>query len=386
MKYFIPTYEQCRLICDANDNFTFYETKHNIDGYNISIFNYRLAIPPLFFNPIKDNTHITAHELRGLTFVFNNDGSLFNYYLLMDKFFNLNQSSCSAYSVVKDKKIKEIAYKEDGSILSFIKLPNGKIVAKTKASFEAEQALKAQTIFEENNSINKLVSWCLNQNIVPIFEYVSPTNRIVLKYNKTDLVLTKLRNNLTGEYISIKDIPSELIEGVTIVKTFKDLTLNDLIEKCETEIGYEGFVVQFEDNQMIKLKLFDYIALHNLHTEDLYREDSIIYLIINEQIDDVMSQLEDGDERKDMVNDIIDVVNHHLKRVAHEVNELLKKYNGDRKSFAIENKQNEFFFYAAKVLNGNELATLIKDKVLKDTYFLNEARNWLKNEKQFIIK
>ena len=48
MNYFIPTYEQCRLICDANDNFTFYETKHVIDGFDVSIFNYRLAIPKNF--------------------------------------------------------------------------------------------------------------------------------------------------------------------------------------------------------------------------------------------------------------------------------------------------------------------------------------------------
>lgn len=383
MRYFIPTYEQCRLICDANDNFTFYETKHVIDGYNVSIFNYRLAMPPLFYNPTS-NPEILAHELRGLTFVFNSNGTLYNRFLLLDKFFNLNQSDCSAYSIVKNKKIKEITFKEDGSILSFVKLPNNKIVAKTKASFEAEQALKAQALFDERSSISKLVSWCLDNNIVPIFEYVSPTNRIVLKYAKTDLILTKLRNNLTGEYISIDTLPSEIIDGVTIVKSFSDLTLDNLIEKCETDIGYEGFVVQFEDGQMIKLKLFDYIALHNLHTEDLHREDSIIYLVINEQIDDILCQLEDGDERKTMVLEIIDVVNHHLKRVAHEVNDLLKNYTGDRKSFAITYKQHPFFFYAAKVLNGNDLVTLIKDKVLKDTYFLGEARNWIQTEKQFI--
>ena len=46
--YFLPTYEQCRQICDANDNFIFFECKHIVDGYNISIFNYRLAMPDDF--------------------------------------------------------------------------------------------------------------------------------------------------------------------------------------------------------------------------------------------------------------------------------------------------------------------------------------------------
>ena len=105
MKYFIPTYAQCREICDANDNFTFFETKHVIDGYKISIFSYRLAMPTLFTNPIPGRADIMAHEMRGITFVWNLDGSLFSHFLLMDKFFNLNQSECSAYSLLKDEKI-----------------------------------------------------------------------------------------------------------------------------------------------------------------------------------------------------------------------------------------------------------------------------------------
>jgi len=386
MKYFIPTYEQCREICVANDNFIFYETKHVIDGYNISIFNYRLAMPPLFYTPVPGRTDLLAHEMRGITFVWNKDGSLFSHFLLMDKFFNLNQSTCSAYNLVKDKKIKEIAYKEDGSILSFIKLPNGKIVAKTKASFDADQAVRAQSIFDTNQSINKLVTYCLNNDIVPIFEYVSPTNRVVLKYNKTDLVLTKLRNNLTGKYLSVNDIPSEVIDGVTLVKTFDGFTLDDLIEKCETEIGYEGFVVTFEDGQMIKLKLFDYIALHNLHTEDLHREDAIIYLVIEEQIDDILGQLEDGDERKNMVLEIIDLVNHHINRRFVETNALLSLFTGDKKEFAVKYRTDPSFAFAMRVVNQNsDLVAVIKDRVLKDTFLLGEARKWIENEKQFII-
>lgn len=41
--YYLPTYEECREMCDNNDNLIFYESKHVLDGYNISIFNYRLA-------------------------------------------------------------------------------------------------------------------------------------------------------------------------------------------------------------------------------------------------------------------------------------------------------------------------------------------------------
>lgn len=382
MKYFIPTYEQCREICDANDNFTFYETKHVIDGYNISIFNYRLAMPFIFTNPVPGRNDIQAHEMRGITFVWNKDGSLYSHFLLMDKFFNLNQSDCSCYALMKQEKIKNITYKEDGSILTFIKLPNGKIVAKTKASFEADQALRAQQFYEENIGVKNLVGYCLNNNIVPIFEFVGPTNRVVLKYAQTNLVLIKLRNNLTGEYIDVSTLPLSIVEGVSLVKTFEGLTLDDLIKKCESDTGYEGFVVTFESGKMIKLKLQEYCNLHNLHTEDLHREDSIIYLIINEQIDDILCQLDEGDERRTMVLKLIDLVNHYVNRKFHEITELLTYYTGDKKIFALTYRTHENFAYAMGVVNRNaDIITMIKDRLLKDTYFLFNARKWVETEK-----
>ena len=382
MKYFIPTYQQCRLICDANDNFTFYETKHVVDGFNISIFNYRLAMPTIFSEPIAGNKDITAHELRGLTFVFNTDGSLYSHYLLMDKFFNLNQSECSTYALMKNETIKEITYKEDGSILSFIKLPNGRIIAKTKASFEAHQAERAQQFHDENEAIKVLVKWCLDNNIVPIFEFVSPSNRVVLEYTKTDLVLIKLRSNLTGEYIDINSLPSDIKSGVSLVQTFDGLTLDELIGKCETDKGYEGFVVTFSSGKMIKLKLKDYCELHNLHTEQLHREDSIIYLIINEQIDDIICQLSETDERRFMIYDIIDLVNNHTNRLHSSITELLKSYNGDKKDFYLTNKNHPAIYYAmAHINHGHDIFTLIKDKAIRDTYYLGNARKWLQNEK-----
>jgi hypothetical protein len=133
---------------------------------------------------------------------------------------------------------------------------------------------------------------------------------------------------------------------------------------------------------MIKLKLKDYCELHNLHTEQLHREDSIIYLIINEQIDDILCQLSDGDERKDMIYDIIDLVNNHIHRMHHAITELIKSYNGVKKDFYLLNKNNPVIYYAMAHLNrGKDIYTLIKDKALKDTYFLGEARAWLQNEK-----
>jgi RNA ligase len=123
--FFIPSYEFCKDICEKTNNDVFYESKFIIDGYDISIFNYRIAT-------YQDFLEYQAFELRGLTFVFNKDGSFFKRFLLMEKFFNLNENESTSIDLVKNKKIKSVFFKEDGSIINFIQLPNGRILAKSK--------------------------------------------------------------------------------------------------------------------------------------------------------------------------------------------------------------------------------------------------------------
>jgi hypothetical protein len=135
---FLPTYQQALEMVYSKGELVFYETKLVLEGYNISIFNYRLTQYNDFIEPVEGKNY-NAFELRGLTFVFNKDGSLFKRYLLMNKFFNINQVTQSLYNNVKNKKIKSIYNKEDGSLISFIKLPNNNIVAKTKMGFKQFQ-------------------------------------------------------------------------------------------------------------------------------------------------------------------------------------------------------------------------------------------------------
>jgi len=89
----LPTYEESILLTNYPDS-PFYESKSIVEGYNVSVFNYRLSNWSDFNKP-------NAKELRGLTFVFNKDGSVYNRYVLLEKFFNLNQVPDTMYSIVK---------------------------------------------------------------------------------------------------------------------------------------------------------------------------------------------------------------------------------------------------------------------------------------------
>lgn len=373
-EYYIPTYEEARLICDNNDNFIFYESKHNVDGYDISIFNYRLAFYSHFTNPVPNNPEITAHEMRGLTFVFNSDGTIYNRFLLLDKFFNVDQTPCSMYSVLKGYKIKNIYNKEDGSVASFIRLPNGRVIGRSKAAFSSDQAIEIQKIYDEDTNIQRFVNWCLDNEIIPIFEFVSPKNRIVLPYANTKLILLRLRDNKTGEYLDIDDYSSHY-DGISVVESDSGKTLEDLIDLKKVTQDKEGWIVQFENGKMAKIKTDWYLERHRLYTDELNRENSLIKLIIDGTIDDIFPQI--SEDKKQEIESIIDKVNGYILDTSKKVDELLKEYDGSRKDFAIKNNKHPLFSIAMGVINGKDKLEMIKGRILSDTKDLMMARKWL---------
>jgi len=368
----IPTYEQAVELCSGEEA-PFYESKMVVDGFNISVFNYRLAQYKDFAYPIPDKPELKGYEMRGLTFVFNEDGSLFNRYVLLEKFFNLNQVPESLYSVVKNYKIKFINNKEDGSIASFIKLPNGKIIGKSKMGFDNDQADGINRVYKTNKDIKSLVDWALNNNIVPIFEYVAPNNRIVLRYPSEELILLRLRDNVTGKHIDIRDHLDKV--GSIRVAPFEDeiKDLDHLIELNATQVDKEGSIVTCEDEHgrdfFFKLKTPWYCERHGLLTEDLYREHIIIGYILDDKIDDILGQVpEDEKEAHERINKIITIVK---KAISDKVSEIEKAYEQfvksgiSKKDYAInQRKGNPNFGFVMNMVKADDLKKMSKEEIL----------------------
>jgi T4 RnlA family RNA ligase len=378
--YHLPSYEDCRAICDANDNFLFYESKSVIDNFNISIFNYRLSQYNDFVNPVKSNKRLKAFELRGLTFIFNKDGSLYKRYLLLDKFFNLEQTPCSMYSVVKDYKIKNIYNKEDGSIASFIRLPNGKVLGKSKTSFQSDQAIEIQKIYDKDPNIKQFVDFCMDKDIDPIFEFVSPQNRIVVPYANTELILLRMRDNKSGEYLDINNYTDKL-DGISVAVSETGKTLDELIELRNVIDNKEGWIIQFENGKMVKLKTQWYVDRHRLFTEDLNRENTLIALILDETIDDVLAQISEP-VKKVEIEKTIEIVNKEVAKMVHQVEELMKNYKGDRKEFALKYRKDSMFPLAMGVINGKDIVDVVKQRLKIDTKNLMQAREWMNKAKE----
>ncbi len=382
----LPSYEEAVELCTKLDS-AFYETKTNVDGYPISVFNYRLAQYKDFSNPIPEKPELKGYEMRGLTFVFNKDGSLFNRYVLLEKFFNLNQVPESLYSVVKNYKIKFINNKEDGSIASFIKLPNGKIVGKSKMGFDNDQADGINNIYKTNKDVKSFVDWALNSDIVPIFEYCAPQNRIVLRYTGEELILLRLRDNLTGKHIDIREHLDKI--GSIRIAPFEDeiKDLDNLIELTATQVDKEGSIVTCEDefgrDFFFKIKTPWYMSLHGLLTSDIYNEHIIISSILDDKIDDILGQIpEEEVETHQRINKIIEVVKKSISDKIHDLDlsyQVFVDMGEDRKEYALKYRGKEpNFGYVMAMAKGIDSYDLAKDWVRDNTKRLMIAREWLK--------
>lgn len=371
--YSIPSYEEAVEICLKPDA-AFYETKTEVDGFPVSIFNYRLAQWNDFNLPLENKPEVKAFEMRGLTFVFNKDGSLHKRFVLLEKFFNLNQVSQTLYTVVKNYKIKFISNKEDGSIASFIQLPNGKIVGRSKMGFDNEQANGINRVYKSNKDIKSFVDWCLSNDIIAVFEYVAPHNRIVLRYLEEDLILLRLRDNKTGKHIDIRD-HLDKISSINIAPFEDDIRdLDHLIELTATQVDKEGSIVTCEDefgkDFFFKIKCPWYMERHGLLTNDIYREHIIIGYILDDKIDDILGQIpEDEREAHQRIQKIILIVKMEINKL---VSQMTSAYNdfvksgSDKKDYALNHRVgNSLFHFVMSMDKCDKLKSLSKEDILE---------------------
>ena len=377
-KYNLPTYEECLEVCNKTGDMKFYKKELFYDKYKIVIFNYR-------FVDLNDFINNDALEYRGLTFVFNEDGTLYNRFLKLRKFFNLNENDSTHHINLLNKKIKSIHNKEDGSLITFIKLPNETVLATTKMTFENDQSKVAQLRYENNvENIKPLIDYCLNNEIIPIFELTGPLNRLVLKYNETKLILLRLRCNKTGELLDFNVLPDNLINNISIATNENYNSLEEMVSLSETIEDKEGWVIVLENGLMLKIKTRWYYNLHRLLSDDIHRENTIIEIILDEKLDDIYSKLDEKDsEIKENIelikNKVYSFIEEKKKIVDNKINEFKNIYNSDKKSFVLNNINDEDFHLFIKVINGTDYYKVIETFIRKSTYRLEDARKFLNN-------
>ena len=372
----LPNREKC--FNHVQESEAFQCTKTEVNGFKVEIYNYLFASYKDFFPLNGDNWT----ELRGLTFVYNPETKEWERHLLLTKFFNLGETEGCLLEDVKDKKISRIQNKFDGSLISFVRFPNGSVRAKSKMSFESDQAKMAQEIYDNSPNLQNAVDFAYKSNHTLIFELISPFNQIVLNYEETDLILLQIRD-WNGEYLNKNKFYSNVFD-INIAKNLPLKSFNQLIKSKQSLTNKEGWVVILEDGQMLKVKTDWYCEMHSLIGYDALRENILIQSILNETVDDVIAQLKPG-QKRDFIIETQHKVNHKFNNYLHIFlylrNLYFKNYSNDRKLFALKYKNEEIFPLVMSSLNAENVEEkakeLIKNFILKKTFKLYKAKEFL---------
>ena len=255
------------------------------DSY--TVINYVVSMSDTFeMSGPNDLTGAIRRECRGL--IFDKAGVLIS--RPFHKFFNVNEREETQMNVIDLGQSHVIMEKMDGSMIRPL-VVNGCLRLATKMGV-TEVAMAAEVYLASRKDSGEIMNWmerCVKIGLTPIFEFIAPTNQIVISYSKSDLVLLAIRHNETGNYlVEQNSTPS----GLTRVPVYGSVegNLADYVARQRAAEGREGDIIRFADGHMLKIKNDWYVRIHK--TVDKIRFDRhIVELILNEEIDDAIPML-----------------------------------------------------------------------------------------------
>lgn len=324
-----------------------------------TVVNYVVAMADTFDMAGPDDLGAAIRrECRGL--IFGLDGKIMS--RPYHKFFNVNEREETQVHMIDMTKPHVIMEKMDGSMIRPLRM-NGMIRLATKMGV-TDIAIESERLLDANQY--DWLEYMMDDGLTPIFEYIAPTNKIVIDYSEPKLILTAVRNTITGTYI--KNIqfgaPFEVVPQYGSV----DGGLSEYIARAREMQGREGDIIRFADGHMLKIKNDWYVRIHK--TKDLIRTDrNIADIIVNEQLDDVLPLLDENDYQIVCAYEkrFDDAIHNVLGRLEGLVTLARVLHGGVKKDVAINfipnliNKEDASFIFSA--LDGKELRPLVIKKI-----------------------
>jgi len=293
------------------------------------IINYHYQDPFTFSGP----NEALRRECRGLVFDLDT-GVILN--RRFHKFFNINEKPDTQHDALDWNTYHTVMQKVDGSMISPVAVGrdrnNIRWISKMGIT---DTAMRAEEFVAARPDYVKLAKESLSYGHTPIFEWCSRRDRIVIDHPQDDLVLLAIRCNHSGLYLG-RNAVEELggLYKISTVKTFDGFS-GAALDYARDMKDTEGFVIQFDNRHMVKLKTDWYVSIHKAK-ELLGSPRRVVENAINGTVDDLLAILPPDDQKR-----VEDDVAEFWRRFNFwvEMNEALlegyKKYF-DRKAFAIE--------------------------------------------------
>jgi RNA ligase len=295
-----------------------------------------------------------ARECRGAAF--DEDGILVSRPL--HKFFNMGEKDYLSPDKLKERTdVAAVFDKLDGSMVATAWV-GGDLAWRSKKSFNSEIVKLTHEFLADpaNVGIQDFAWHCAFEGWTACFELTHPKAQIVVPQDRAQLRLLHVRDNLTGNYLMLN--PNHAVWtmidqwNVPVVKRHK-MMMEQVIESLEKMEYAEGYVVQFYEGDMVKMKCPWYTRLHRSIT--FLRERDIAVLAVNEQLDEMKQHMREVGIPLEKVEAVEARLKGILLGIQSEIEAL---YEGDKhldkKSFAMKNSKHPLFGLAMNRYNGVE--------------------------------
>lgn len=313
-------------------------------------------------------------ECRGITF--DRDGKIVSRPL--HKFFNLAEREEVLPQNLDWTSMVAGFDKMDGSMIT-TGVFHGEVFAKSKKSFESDVAVSALAYMKLNVKYVDFAKHCAAHDLTPIFEYTSPNNRIVLRYDEEKMTLLHVRHLITGEYHTAAQVAA-LAQSFDIPVNAplfgNGFDLATLLASLNTVEGIEGYVIQFASGEMVKVKTRWYVNLH--HAVTFVRIRDIARLVLSEKIDDYIAFVALNAPEADLtqIHHINDTIKGEIEGIKKEVADILSKHQGvDFKTLATTYLGHPYFSFIMTTARGKEVDYLdyYERNRLKEVWSLDQV-------------
>jgi len=309
------------------------------DGFKV--MNYLVQFETTFEDPNEvgiteqeKSFRLVRRELRGIIFD-DKTGDILR--RPFNKFFNLNEKPETRSENIDISQPHVILQKLDGSMIVPFYV-NDKMIFGTKMG-ATDQSAQVEEFLKDQPNYHEFCKDLITLGMSPIFEYTSPTNRIVINYKDTRLTLIAIRDMHTGVYTLYHDMIKVADKyGIPVVKALPGGigNMEKFVAETRSLTGEEGYVIRFPALQF-KMKADEYVLKHKVK-DSISQEKNLVELIFTDKIDDVYAVLDKDDAEK--VHKYADSVLHTVSNIVTQVNQIVAEQkpllNNEKKRFALE--------------------------------------------------
>lgn len=334
------------------------------------VANYNVAFVDTF--AADGITGLIRRECRGIKFDL--DGKIIA--RPFHKFFNMNERVETQANVLNFNKPFTILNKMDGSMIHPI-MWKGDVVWCTKMG-PTDVALAPQLYADNHKTAryNDLARDFMAMGTTPIFEWCSRKNRIVLDYPEDMLVLTAVRNNVSGNYLSHDEMVAHgAFYNIPVVDVYGDsfADINSFAETLKDKEDIEGAVIRWDSGHMVKLKALRYLQLHKAK-ELMASEKDVWKVVLDNKVDDVVGFMEpdEADRLRAFQTELMTKVDEKAEELKWKVIEWADNKGDSKKKFAVKFvNSGKFSGYEKAILfriwDGHDPRDLVIEALLKAT-------------------